>query len=95
LTRLFAECARALKPDGLLAGTVRSDRDPSYGKGELVEPDMFALPNAVRHFFREEYLRRKLTQAGFELRQLDCYDETVGESSFRNLLAFIAVRKTV
>jgi hypothetical protein len=79
----------------LLAGTVRSDRDPSYGKGELVEPDMFALPNAVRHFFRKEYLRRKLTQAGFELRQLDCYDETVGESSFRNLLAFIAVRKTV
>jgi SAM-dependent methyltransferase len=95
LTRLFAECARALKPDGLLAGTVRSDRDPSYGKGELVEPDMFALPNAVRHFFRKEYLRRKLTQAGFELRQLDCYDETVSESSFRNLLAFIAVRKTV
>jgi SAM-dependent methyltransferase len=95
LTRLFAECARVLKPDGLLAGTVRSDRDPSYGKGELVEPDMFALPNAVRHFFRKEYLRRKLTQAGFELRQLDCYDETVGESSFRNLLAFIAVRKTV
>jgi hypothetical protein len=56
---------------------------------------MFALPNSVRHFFREKYLRRKLTQAGFELRQLDCYDETVGESSFRNLLAFIAVRKTV
>ncbi|MFA0759769.1 MAG: hypothetical protein NOOUEUKL_002451, partial [Candidatus Fervidibacter sp.] len=80
--------------DGLLAGTVRSDRDPSYGKGELIEPDMFALPNSVRHFFREEYLQRKLNQAGFELRQLDCYDETVGESSFRNLLAFVAVRKT-
>jgi len=65
LTRLFTECARVLKPDGLLAGTVRSDRDPSYGKGELVEPDMFALPNAVRHFFRKEYLRRKLAEAGF------------------------------
>lgn len=56
---------------------------------------MFALPNAVRHFFRKEYLRRKLAEASFELQQLDCYDETVGESSFKNLLAFIAVRKTV
>jgi len=95
LTKLFAECARVLKLDGLLAGTVRSDRDPSYGKGEEVEPDMFAVPGAVRHFFREEYLRRKLEEAGFELRQLDCYDETVGESSFRNLLAFIASRKAL
>jgi len=94
LTKLFRECARVLKPRGLLAGTVRSVRDPSYGKGEEVEPDMFALPNAVRHFFREEYLQRKLAEAGFELLALDCYDETVGESSFRNLLAFVAELKT-
>ncbi len=77
LTRLFAECARVLKPDGYLAGTVRSVYDRSYGKGEQVEPDMFAVPNAVRHLFSERYLERKLTEAGFALRWLERRDESI------------------
>ncbi len=93
LTQLFAECARVLKPDGYLAGTVRSVYDRSYGKGEQIEPDMFAVPNAVRHFFSERYLERKLTEAGFALRSLDRRDETVGESHFNDVLVFVAQKQ--
>lgn len=90
LTNLFSECARVLKPKGYLAGTVRSIYDRSYGKGEEIEPDMFSLPNAVRHFFSEAYLERKLKEAGFELQSLERKDETVGESYFNDVLNFIA-----
>ncbi len=93
LRQLFAECARVLKPDGYLAGTVRSVYDRSYGKGEQIEPDMFAVPNAVRHFFSERYLERKLTEAGFALRSLDRRDETVGESHFNDVLVFVAQKQ--
>ncbi|MFN4179658.1 MAG: class I SAM-dependent methyltransferase [Armatimonadota bacterium] len=90
LTKLFAECNRVLKPDGYLAGTVRSVYDRSYGKGEQIEPDMFALPNAVRHFFSESYLERKLQEAGFSLKSLERRDEVFGESQFNDVLVFVA-----
>lgn len=90
LTKLFAECNRVLKSDGYLAGTVRSVYDRSYGKGEQIEPDMFALPNAVRHFFSESYLERKLREAGFSLKSLERRDEVVGESHFNDVLVFVA-----
>ncbi|MCS7265169.1 MAG: class I SAM-dependent methyltransferase [Armatimonadetes bacterium] len=90
ITKLLADCARVVKPKGHLAGTVRSIYDRSYGKGEEIEPDMFALPNAVRHFFSESYLERKLKGAGFELQFLKRHDETVGESHFNDVLSFVA-----
>lgn len=90
LTKLFTECNRVLKSDGYLAGTVRSIYDRSYGKGEQIEPDMFALPNAVRHFFSESYLERKLREAGFSLKSLERRDEVVGESHFNDVLVFVS-----
>lgn len=90
LTKLFAECNRVFEPDGYLAGTVRSVYDHSYGKGEQIEPDMFALSNAVRHFFSESYLERKLQEAGFSLKSLERRDEVIGESQFNDVLVFVA-----
>ena len=55
--RLVAEIGRVLRPGGLLGFLCKSERDPLYGQGDLVEPDMFVFRGHLRHFFREDYAR--------------------------------------
>lgn len=62
---LFGEIRRVLKSHGLLVFMCKSIRDPLYGRGELIEPDMFLFRDHVRHFFSEEYARACLAP-GFE-----------------------------
>jgi SAM-dependent methyltransferase len=54
---VFAEIARVLRPGGVLAFMCKSTDDPLHGRGEAIEPDMFALHGKVRHFFSEAYAR--------------------------------------
>ncbi len=54
---VFAEIARVLRPGGVFAFMCKSTADLLHGRGELVEPDMFALAGKVRHFFSEAYTR--------------------------------------
>ena len=62
--RLFAEIGRVLRPGGLLCFLCKSERDPLYGRGDPVEPDMFVFRGHLRHFFTEAYARDCLA-AGF------------------------------
>jgi len=55
--RLFGDIWRVLKSHGLLCFMCKSIRDPLYGLGEMIEPDMFVYQGHVRHFFSEEYAR--------------------------------------
>lgn len=57
---IFDEILRVLGPGGVLAFACKSDQDPLYGQGTMIEPDMFELNGHVRHFFSEAYARQCL-----------------------------------
>ncbi|MEU8268321.1 methyltransferase domain-containing protein [Sphaerisporangium sp. NPDC049002] len=52
---IFVELHRVLRPGGTLAFCVKSVSDPLYGKGDMLEPDMYSLNGHVRHFFDRRY----------------------------------------
>jgi SAM-dependent methyltransferase len=54
---IFRDLRRILKPGGGLAFLCKSTDDPLYGKGDLIEPEMFDYAGHARHFFSEEYAR--------------------------------------
>lgn len=58
-TKIFNELYRILKRGGFLFIKVKSTDDPLYGKGKLIEKDMFRHSH-VRRFFSEDYLQAKL-----------------------------------
>jgi SAM-dependent methyltransferase len=77
---IFAEIARVLRPNGLLAFMCKSTADRLYGKGEPAGPDMFHSHH-LRHFFSEEYTR-DLLAAQFEIESLDMREgDLYGEPS--------------
>ncbi|GAA3794176.1 hypothetical protein GCM10022226_11880 [Sphaerisporangium flaviroseum] len=52
---VFSELRRVIHPGGTLAFCVKSVRDPLFGKGDLLEPEMYSLDGHVRHFFDPRY----------------------------------------
>jgi SAM-dependent methyltransferase len=66
---IFREIDRVLGPGELLAFVCKSDQDPLYGHGTMIEPDMFELHGHVRHFFTEAYARQCL-EGAFEIEHL-------------------------
>ncbi len=68
--RIFRELRRVLRPGGMLMFACKSDRDPLYGRGVRIEPDMFDLDGHIRHFFSESYARARLAD-GFTLDRLE------------------------
>lgn len=54
---IFRDLRRILAPGGVLAFLCKSTDDPLYGKGDLIEPEMFDYAGHVRHFFSEAYAR--------------------------------------
>lgn len=67
---IFGEILRVLGPGGLLAFACKSDQDPLYGQGTMIEPDMYELHGHVRHFFTEAYARQCLAGA-FDIEHLE------------------------
>ena len=58
--RIFKEIKRILKPGGIFCACCKSIKDPLYGKGKMIEKDMYVLDGHIRHFFSEKYFKEKL-----------------------------------
>lgn len=80
--RVFDELARVLKAGGLLCFMCKSTEDRLYGKGDLIEQDMYELDGHVRHFFSEAYARKLLaknfTVTSLQTGQEDMYGKVSG-----------------
>lgn len=57
---IFNEIMRVLKKKGLLCARCRSIKDPLYGRGKLVEKNVYILDGHLRRFFSKNYLKGKL-----------------------------------
>lgn len=88
--QIFNEIARVLKPGGQLHFMCKSTSDGLYGKGELLEADMYELKGHVRHFFSAEYAQRLLDEAGF----VQTFIEAGEEKLYDRQSAFIKVVAT-
>lgn len=67
--KIFGEIARVLKKKGLFCAQCRSIKDPLYGKGELVERNIYILNGHLRHFFSEKDFKEKLKKK-FKIKRL-------------------------
>lgn len=63
-----------LSDNGLFIFICKSTSDPLYGKGELLEKNMYILDGHVRHFFDEEYIK-DLLQGKFEIKEFKSGEE--------------------
>jgi len=62
---IFSEVMWVLRSGGRFAFACRSVDDPSYGRGEEVEPDYFVLGEHRQHFFSVDYAAELLDATGF------------------------------
>lgn len=67
-TTIFENIRRMLKPGGLFFVKCKSTKDPYYGMGEEVGPNMF-LHGHLRHLFTPDYMRTQL--ADFTILTID------------------------
>ena len=68
--KIFAEIKRVLKSEGLLMFQVKSTNDKEYGRGEVIEQDMFKDETGhTRHFFTPRYIEELLE--GFNIIMLE------------------------
>ncbi|MEV6235183.1 class I SAM-dependent methyltransferase [Lentzea sp. NPDC051838] len=90
--RVFAEIRRITRPGGVLGFAVKSTSDRLWGRGSLVEPDMFDLEGHVRHFFSREYLTDLLTgwHVRFVREYRGCY---AGGDQTDSFISAVAVRR--
>jgi ubiquinone/menaquinone biosynthesis C-methylase UbiE len=86
--KIFMEINRILKNKGLLCFICKSTRDPLYGKGQMIEKDMFNDRDHIRHFFSEEYTRSLLNDI-FKIKTLTLNKEDLygHESGFIEVIA--------
>ena len=85
---IFNELQRVLVSGGVLFFTVRSTRDPLYGRGENLGENIFCLRGHIRHFFDISYINDALSK--WDIRLLDWYDtshRTVNPGVFIRVLA--------
>jgi SAM-dependent methyltransferase len=67
--KVVNDICRVLRPGGVLAFCVRSLDDPTFGRGELIEANMYSDDGHVRHFFSVADVRRLLS--GWDIVQLE------------------------
>jgi ubiquinone/menaquinone biosynthesis C-methylase UbiE len=86
LKKIISEIYRILKSESLLIIQVKSTSDKEYGKGELIEKDMYKDETGyLRHFFSKDYVEEILSEFSIvmnEERKIDngsCYIEAVAE----------------
>lgn len=87
--RIFKDIARILKPGGLLCFMCKSTQDSIYGKGDLIEQDMYELNGHVRHFFSQEYAEDLLHDAGLDSGSIVMGEEKIydRQSAFIKVMA--------
>ena len=74
--RCAAELCRILRPSGWLCATVFAREDPSFGKGQEVEPDTFDdRGGRPAHYFTAPELTELLRRAGFIARGVETIHE--------------------
>ncbi len=78
-TKLFSEIYRILKKGGLLSFRVKSITDKLYGKGKMIEKDMYEFNGHVRHFFSKEYLLSNIKK--FEIINITRQDKPLPDGS--------------
>jgi SAM-dependent methyltransferase len=61
-TRIFNDIHKLLPKRGLFFVRCKSINDPLYGRGKKLGKDFFILNNHKRHFFSQEYLKKKLAK---------------------------------
>lgn len=54
--KIFTEIHKVLKPQSKLAFAVKTISDPLYGKGNLIETNMFDYKGHIRHFYSKKQL---------------------------------------
>ncbi len=59
-TEIFEKLYEILKKNGMVFIRCKATEDAKYGKGELVDKDVYFYEERTRHFFDEEYMKKKL-----------------------------------
>lgn len=85
---VFNDLHRILIPGGTLAFLCKSTADRLFGRGDLIEADMYSLNGHIRHFFSEDYTRSCLAEL-FTIEDLSTGDTTFygSESAFIQVIA--------
>lgn len=93
-TRFVRKSAQLLSPEGLMFFTGISDQDASFGQGEEVEPDTYAVkPDKTLHFFTPDDLKNHFE--GFEILQVGELEDEVSHRLYglkRYRIRYILVR---
>jgi len=84
--QIFEQITRVLKNGGLLAFVCKSTDDPKYGKGKMIECDMYERDGHIRHFFSKDYAE-KLLEDKFQIITL----EEGEEEFYSDISSFIKV----
>ncbi|MEU8173224.1 methyltransferase domain-containing protein [Microbispora hainanensis] len=88
---VFREIHRVARPGGILAFCVKSVRDPLFGLGTLLGPDMYSLNGHVRHFFEPQYATGLVD--GWELVHIEEKRGRYLDSATRSVLLQVIARK--
>jgi 2-polyprenyl-3-methyl-5-hydroxy-6-metoxy-1,4-benzoquinol methylase len=79
--RFVQKCARLLCPNGLMFFTGISDQDASFGQGEEVEENTFAVqPDKILHFFTLDDL--KMHFEGFKVLEVGNLEDQVSHTLY-------------
>ena len=79
--KIVKEVFRILKHNGLLFFLCKSTGDPLYGKGRLIEKDMYEFNGHIRHFFSKDY-SKDLLKGKFRILKLESgMEDFYGEKS--------------
>ena len=79
--RFVQKSAQLLSPKGLMFFTGISDQDASFGQGEEVEENTFAVqPDKILHFFTLDDL--KIHFEGFNILETGCVEDQITHTSY-------------
>jgi 2-polyprenyl-3-methyl-5-hydroxy-6-metoxy-1,4-benzoquinol methylase len=79
--RFVQKSAQLLSPKGLMFFTGISDQDPSYGEGEEVEENTFAVkPDKILHYFTLDDLQEHFE--GFEILDVGSLEDQVNHTQY-------------
>lgn len=87
--QLFDEIYRVLKPNGVIAVLVNSQKDSEYNTEEKLQDDLFNVNGLVKRFFSVESLDQFVNK--FKKVVLDNKGETYKDEN-KNLIRFIGVK---